>query len=289
MTISIVIPTLNRAATIERALLSVLDQDTPVELIVVDGGSTDGTLDILEGYRGRLAQLVVEPDEGHYAAIDKGLALCRGAVMGWLGGDDFLMPGALSLVARVFAERPQIEWLSSTVPGIMTPDGHVTISPSRPGFARSALLDGSYGPGGTPRFVGSIQQEGSFWRRSLWDKAGGRLDTRWRHAADFELWTRFWRHAEPVGLRSVLAVFAQRPGQISAAAAYRDEVQAILSKARAEANHQDTPAGPDGLTHHEGWFLTGQPLAPARLPFAVAGEDGPFAAMKSFIRMGVIA
>ncbi|MBF0307011.1 MAG: glycosyltransferase [Alphaproteobacteria bacterium] len=289
MTVAIVVPTLNCAGTIERALTSVFEQDAAVELVVVDGGSTDGTLEVLGRHRARLAHLVVEPDGGHYDAVNKGFALCRGEVMGWLGGDDFLMPGALALVTRLFADWPRIEWLSSTVPGILTPEGHVTISPNRPGFSRDALLDGAYGPGHSPRFVGAIQQEGTFWRRSLWDKAGGRLDTRWRHAADFELWTRFWRHAELFGLRSVLAVFARRPGQISAAAAYREEVAAILERARAEANHDDTPAGPDGLVRHEGWFLTGHPLAPARLPFAVATEDGPFAAMKSFIRMGSVA
>ncbi|MCF8506865.1 MAG: glycosyltransferase [Caulobacter sp.] len=284
MRLSLVIPTLNCAATLYRTLASLVEQD--VEIVAVDGGSTDGSAEILERHRDRLAHLVREPDRGHYDAINKGFGLCSGEIMGWLGGDDMLLPGTAALVTGIFAARPEVRWLTATVPGILTPEGHVSLSPPRPGFARAAFLDGAYGPGDSPCFVGAIQQAATFWRRDLWDEAGGRLETRWRHAADFDLWARFWRHAELYGLDAVLAVFAQRPGQISAAGAYRQEVTAILAEARAAAGHVETPAGPDGLQRHEGWFLDPEPV---RRPFAIAREDGPFAAMKGFIRMGVVA
>ncbi|MCF8506922.1 MAG: glycosyltransferase [Caulobacter sp.] len=110
MRLSLVIPTLNRAATLDRTLASLVDQD--VEIVAVDGGSTDGSAEILERHRDRLARLVREPDRGHYDAVNKGFALCSGEIMGWLGGDDMLLPGTAALVTWICSGRHECDTLS---------------------------------------------------------------------------------------------------------------------------------------------------------------------------------
>ncbi len=94
--VSIVMPSYNQAAYIEAAIESVLEQDYEnLELIVIDGGSTDGTLAVLDKYRPRLAHCVSEPDRGQSDALNKGFALATGAIYGWLNSDDLYAPGAI--------------------------------------------------------------------------------------------------------------------------------------------------------------------------------------------------
>ena len=101
--VSVVTPSLNQAAYIEEAILSVRKQDYPrIEHIVVDGGSTDGTLEILGRYRHLLWSS--EPDEGQADALNKGFARARGTVLGWLNADDRYLPGAVSAAVAALAE-----------------------------------------------------------------------------------------------------------------------------------------------------------------------------------------
>ena len=110
--ISIITPTLNQAQFIEKTIKSVLDQeaDFPFEYIVVDGGSTDGTLDILKKYEGKI-RWFSEKDRGQSDAINKGIALARGEIVAWLNSDDIYLPGALQAVGNHFDSFPQQEWL----------------------------------------------------------------------------------------------------------------------------------------------------------------------------------
>ncbi|MBF0332208.1 MAG: glycosyltransferase [Alphaproteobacteria bacterium] len=288
MLISIVIPTLDCAATVGRAVRSVLEQDAPVELIVVDGGSTDGTPEVVRELAGDRARLIVEPDGGYFEAVAKGLALATGEVTSWLGGDDFLMPHALSLVARVFDTFPTVEWLSSTQPMALSPEGNLFACAPRPGFCRQAFLDGAYGPSSSPVFVGAIQQEGTFWRASLWRRAGARFDPACRRAVDFELWGRFFALAELHAVPAALAAFCQRDGQLSGDARYGAEVEAVLARHRAEANWVETPSSRNGMRAYEGRFVTFDPSL-VGAPFVIIDEQGPSAGLKAMIRMGVIA
>jgi glycosyltransferase involved in cell wall biosynthesis len=105
--ISIVMPTFNHRPFIERSILSVLNQDYPnLEFIIVDGGSTDGTLDIIKKYACHFAYWVSERDAGQSDALNKGFRRATGDIYGWLNSDDLYMPGVLKQVARVFAENP---------------------------------------------------------------------------------------------------------------------------------------------------------------------------------------
>jgi glycosyltransferase involved in cell wall biosynthesis len=108
-TITVVTPSFNAAATIEQTLRSVREQDYPqVEHVVVDGASTDGTVAILE--RAERVRFVSEPDRGLSHAMNKGVAMASGSIVGWLNADDVYLPGALRAVGEAFAARPEAEW-----------------------------------------------------------------------------------------------------------------------------------------------------------------------------------
>ena len=108
-TITVVTPSFNAAATIEETLRSVREQDYPyVEHVVVDGASTDGTVEILERAEG--VRFVSEPDRGLSHAMNKGVAMASGSIIGWLNADDIYLPGALRAIGEAFAACPQAEW-----------------------------------------------------------------------------------------------------------------------------------------------------------------------------------
>lgn len=107
--ITVVTPSFNAAETIRETLASVRGQDYPhLEHVIVDGGSTDGTVEILESWEG--IRFVSEPDRGLSHAMNKGIAMATGDVIGWLNADDFYEPGALQAVGRAFAANPGAEW-----------------------------------------------------------------------------------------------------------------------------------------------------------------------------------
>ena len=118
MKISIVTPCYNAAATIEETIRSVLDQEgVDLEYIVCDGGSTDGTADIIRRYESRLAWWVSERDRGQVDAINKGFVRATGDVLGFLNGDDVLAPGALKTVCETFGKNPNAD----IVQGVLRP------------------------------------------------------------------------------------------------------------------------------------------------------------------------
>lgn len=178
--ISCVIPTYNREFFLRRTIDSVLDQDYPnVECIVVDGGSTDGSVEILESYGDRI-RWVSEPDNGHSDAINKGWKMARGEILAWLNADDvWAVPHAAGIVAHYFQEHPDVDLLYGDC-GFIYPDGRITGR----GYAHDWDLQYA-----VENCDPCMPQPAAFMRRSIIDKVGG-LDTNLKQQKDLELWLR---------------------------------------------------------------------------------------------------
>lgn len=107
--VSIVTPSYNQADYLEETIRSVLDQEYPnLEYVVVDGGSTDGSVEIIRGYESRLAWWRSKPDAGQVAALNNGFAHTRGEILGWLNSDDVLLPGAVAAAVAEFERDPEL-------------------------------------------------------------------------------------------------------------------------------------------------------------------------------------
>ena len=231
--ISIVTPNYNLAAFLEHTLSSVLRQDYPnLEYIVIDDGSTDNSAEVIRRYDSHIAYWTTRPNKGQYATINEGFARSTGEIMAWLNSDDMYLPGALSVVGEIFSQHPEVEWLSSTWPVAWNESGQAFWVGNMKGFSRKAFLRGEYTPSGVTYSRNCIQQESTFWRRSLWERAGGKLEERYRRAADFELWARFFQYAELEGVDALLGGFRFRGGQITDRYAneYAEECRSILQR-----------------------------------------------------------
>lgn len=180
--ISIVTPSFNQVDFVRETLDSVLFQNYPdLEYIVIDGGSTDGSANVISAYEDRLSYFVSEPDSGHGDALNKGFAKTTGDIMAWLNSDDKYMPWTLRTVANIFLQHPDINWIVGTN-GWWNDQGALVESRN----VYKNIHDFMRGD------FQWIQQESVFWRRSLWERAGAHINTNYKLMVDGELWTRFF-------------------------------------------------------------------------------------------------
>jgi len=231
--ISVITPSYNNVQYIEQTIISVISQGYPnLEYIIIDGGSTDGSLDIIKKYAQWLSYWVSEPDKGMYDAINKGFAHSTGVILSWLNSDDVYLPWTFQIVAQIFLDLPNIEWLTSRTPLSLHQNCIPSIIPHHtPGFARTWFYRGC-NLGNRNEFVNWIQQESTFWRRSLWEKSGRRVDDGLIMAGDFELWSRFWNYADLVSTQCPLGCFRSHSNQKTKQdmATYYSEAELILKK-----------------------------------------------------------
>jgi glycosyltransferase involved in cell wall biosynthesis len=217
MKISIVSPSFNQEAYLEEAMLSVLGQQcTDLEYIVIDGGSSDRSADIIRKHAHALSYWVSEPDGGQYHAINKGFALSSGEIMAWLNSDDKYMPWTLQLVEKIFGTFTEIQWLTTLYPVAWDERGMPIDCRFTGGFNPEAFFRGANLPLRKWYARHFIQQESTFWRRSLWEKAGGKLDNSMRLASDFELWCRFFELTDLYAVSVPLAGFRYHSDQRTA-------------------------------------------------------------------------
>lgn len=229
--ISIVTPCYNQAEFLESTIQSVLSQNYPnLEYIIIDCSSTDRSAEIIKKYANYLHYWCSESDQGQYHAINKGFAHSTGEIMAWLNSDDMYFPFAFKTVASIMSELENVEWLTTTSPAGWDWQGFCTGFTSISGYSKEGFLEGLYGlPGSSPWFV---QQESTFWRRSLWSKIGSCIPTKFKYGGDFHLWTYFYRHADLYGTPSPLGGFRFRYNQQSRQPQYSEEVKQALAEFR---------------------------------------------------------
>ncbi|PIR58808.1 MAG: glycosyltransferase [Candidatus Pacebacteria bacterium CG10_big_fil_rev_8_21_14_0_10_56_10] len=206
--ISIVTPSFNQGSYLEDTIQSILSQNYPkLEYIIIDGGSTDQSQKIISKYQDKLSYWAVEPDKGQYDAINKGFSRSSGEVMGWLNSDDVLRPGALILVGKIFAQLGTVNWLTS-LPATINHHGYQLYLAQPPLYVPTFIRNGWY----IRKLLGFIMQEGTFWRRNLWQKAGGKL-ANVEYSMDLKLWQEFAKYEDPVLLQTPLAAYRITPQQ----------------------------------------------------------------------------
>jgi glycosyltransferase involved in cell wall biosynthesis len=206
--VSIVTPSYNRARFIEETILSIRGQDYPhIEHIVVDGGSSDGTLEILKRYDDRL-RWISEPDEGMFDAINQGFRMAQGDILAWLNTDDtYVVPDAVSTAVRFLLDNPQVGMVYGHC-NIMDEQGQLVRELETQDFDLDCLIHwglGSY-----------ICQPATFFQRQVLDTVG-LLDTSFPLCADRDLWIRIGQKFEVRHLPQHLANFRLHPGGFSVA------------------------------------------------------------------------
>lgn len=224
MLISIVTPCYNSAEFIEKCILSVKNQNAQnFEHIIVDGGSTDATVDIIRRYEGTYnMRWISEKDNGMYDAIAKGFRMAKGEVFAYLNSDDMYVPWTTQVVERAFS-TPHIRWCTG-FPAYYDEAGcQYFMRKAAPVFPqyiiRKGWCDG--------RRASVIQQESTFWSRELYEKAGG-INPKYKSAGDYNLWVAFAQHEKLYTINAVLSGFRIHTGQKSGdVAAYQRELPAM--------------------------------------------------------------
>ncbi len=225
--ISVVTVCYNMAQYIETTINSVLSQGYPnLEYIVIDGGSTDGTQQIIERYKDQLAYYISEPDKGMYDAISKGFSKATGDIMAWINADDIYMPWALQTINEAFSCYPEIQWLGGKY-AFLSEEGLLSQIFPRTSIKTQKDISKGWCRGDV---LGPLQQESMFWRKELYILSGG-LDTSYKYAGDFELWTRFAKYASLTKIDVPLAAFRRRSTSLSKAGKdkYDSEVEMAIS------------------------------------------------------------
>ena len=217
---SIVTPSFNQAAFLERTILSVLNQNYPnLEYFIIDGGSTDGSVEIIKKYEKYLAYWVSEKDNGQAHAVNKGWALATGQWLGWQNSDDIYLPGAFHKVAVAAANIPDKDLIYGNIYHINQQD---KIERDYR-FSRTGLK--------SPFYEGPIAFQATFFGKGLVDKCGF-LDESLEFCMDVEYFRRFAGTVKPLLIRDFLGAYRSHPQTKSSLVAHigREESRQILRR-----------------------------------------------------------
>ena len=196
--VSVIVPNFNGAAFLSRTLASIEAQVYPdIEVIVIDGGSSDGSLDIIADWADRVnLRWVSEPDSGQAEAINKGFRMATGEVMGWINSDDLLAPRAVQWAAERFAAKPDLGFVWGFCLVIDTDEQPVTIQNP---YVRSDLAD-------LRRHRNYVSQPGSFYRRTVVQEFGP-LNENLHYLFDYDFFLRVAGRVEAAFIPEVMAWF----------------------------------------------------------------------------------
>ncbi len=193
--ITLVTAVYNGEEYLEATIRSIVNQRYPnLEYIVVDDGSTDRTAEIIRIYEREVSCWLSQANQGLYAALNAGFARSTGEVMGWLNASDLLQVNGLFTVGSIFRALRDVEWITGRPTKISATGMTIDVLPI-PRWSQGRFLAGANK---------YIQQESTFWRRSLWERAGGKLSTEYRAEGDFELWVRFFRCARLYSVNALI-------------------------------------------------------------------------------------
>jgi glycosyltransferase involved in cell wall biosynthesis len=261
--VTIVVPSYDQAPFLEQTLRSILLQDYPdIEVWVIDGGSDDGSLEILRRYEAWLAGWVSEEDRGQAHAVNKGWQRASGDLVGWLNSDDLLMPGALAQTAGTLRARPGID--------LVYGDNLIidrTGDPLPPPYDRQE---------GRPfseqeflfRWRQPVRQPGFLMRRSVLDRVG-MLDEAFQFAMDFEFFVRVARAGcEAVHLPSVVAAF-RRHGRSKTETVELSKLDELLEIHRRAFTGAQAPGAEDAVARRAQGSLANLYLEMARVAFGI--------------------
>ena len=213
--ISIVTVTFNAVELFPDTLKTIRAQDYPnVEWIVIDGGSTDGTIDILRANQDVIDYWLSEPDRGMYDALAKGFERANGEILCWLNAGDMFLNGALSIVADVFQSHPEKNWITGMqfkhLPGCKIIGCYIPL-----GYCSDLIGCGAYGRPFCGRSLPFIEQESTFFRRSMLDGVNMERFREFKLAGDLYLWFCFAKHDKLTVVIAGLGSFCIHAGQLS--------------------------------------------------------------------------
>jgi glycosyltransferase involved in cell wall biosynthesis len=193
--VSIITPSYNQGEFIEETIKSVLSQDYPeIEYIVVDGGSTDNTIEIIKKYEGKI-KWVSEKDSGQSDAINKGFRMAKGEIFAWLNSDDIYLPGAVGKAVEFLRNYPDIKMIYGNA-RFCDERGKIIGEYSPPGFFDYKSL----------AFYNSICQPSTFFRRDAFFDAGG-IDLRLHHLMDHDLWMKMAKENKVAYIPEFLSIY----------------------------------------------------------------------------------
>lgn len=220
--ISVITPVYNGEHFLERTILSVINCNYPkLEYIIVDGNSTDGTIDIIKKYRKYFSVIISEPDKGMYDALNKGFSKATGDILCWLNSDDEYYPHTLSSVAKIFTDLPNVEWITGG-------NSHINECGTIFSYGKARRIDKIDFVMGDYKW---IQQESTFWRSSLLKKLQHEpFNLSIKYAGDFALWFEFFQHSSLYFTDILLGKFRHTNGQLSQTfiSEYVQEVQTVI-------------------------------------------------------------
>ena len=200
--ISVITPSFNQGKFIERTIRSVLLQNYPsLEYIVIDGGSTDNSVEVIKQYESGLTYWISEPDRGQSHAINKGFSMATGQVLCWLNSDDYYLPDSLNTVGRLLADGTDVYAVAGHCLKVYE-DGHPPVLLEGQFHGRQRLLEFWKGY--------QMHQPAIFWRREVFEKVGW-LNEDLHLIMDFDYWARIAEHFDFTTVNQTLACCCYHP------------------------------------------------------------------------------